>query len=701
MISSPITSCTEAIEMISKLPQEVFEKSTRTATKKLLGSIGLVTIGTYLVYALPWYLLPIGWIFMGTACCGLFSVGYACGNDLFFKNKFVNYVVGTICMLPLMYPLAYWKKRIEKKATASRDFVREIASGNFWFLSSLLQWLSLNFSFNFSKSMMVSVSFLYVFIALFFPIMTYSMGIWGLFKYYLIPLFVYHFWMSTFLKASSLSSVASKPTFFALPRWVQYLTQDFNIGVTLSHMSQNLGVPSYKWKDAYNLLKKEYENITELSFASLLINLPPVVQHVEPKNSTLSVELDEKKQDETSSPSLFDPVTHPFGLLKVDPSKPLHERINWNVAIFLCGTPLLALYGILTTPFITKTYITAFLAYYISGMGITAGYHRLFSHRSYRASLPVRIVLMLMGTSTFEGSVFEWCQDHRAHHRFTDTDKDPYNVKKGLFYSHMGWMLFKRIPGDADISDLKADPVLRFQHKYFIPLAFSLGWFLPMFICGFGWNDWKGGFFIAGVASKVLMMQCTFCINSLAHYLGEATYTDQRSPRDSFITSLVTFGEGYHNFHHEFPYDYRNGIHMSAYDPGKWLINFLSWFGFAYELKRFPSELFAKGKIQMQEKTIKRLRDQLYWGKPLDQLPRFTRAQVKEKCQKEKKQLLIIEDVIYDMSEFAEKHPGGKQYIDDYIGKDATKAFNGLVYNHSFAARNYLDLYRVALLSNE
>ncbi|EGC39055.1 hypothetical protein DICPUDRAFT_52931 [Dictyostelium purpureum] len=687
MISSPISTCTEVVEMISKLPKEVFEKSTRSATKKLIASISLVTIGAYLVYALPWYLLPIGWIFMGTACCGLFAVGYACGNDLFFKNKFVNYVVGTICMLPLMYPLDYWKKRIEKKASEGRDFVREIASGHYWYFSSLLQWLSLNFSFKFSKGMMLSVSFLYLFIALFFPLMTYGFGVWGLFKYYLIPLFVYHFWMSTFLKASSLSNFSSKPTFFALPSWVEYLTQDFNIGVTLTNMSQNIGVPSYKWKDAYKALKKEYESITELSFATLLTQLPPVVQHVGEK-STPTVELN---KEENSGEVLY----------AVHPSRPWYEKVNWKIAAFLLGTPVLAIYGILTTPYVTKTYITAFIAYYIAGMGITAGYHRLFSHRSYKAKLPVRIILMLMGTSTFEGSVFEWCQDHRAHHRFTDTDKDPYNVKKGLFYSHMGWMLLKRIPGDSDISDLEADPVLRFQHKYFVPLAFSLGWFVPMFICGLGWGDWRGGFLIAGVASKVFMMQCTFCINSLAHYLGEATYTDQRSPRDSFITSLVTFGEGYHNFHHEFPYDYRNGIHHSAYDPGKWLICLLSWFGQAYELKRFPSELFVKGKIQMAEKKIREQRDKLNWGKPISELPQYTRLEFKEKCQKEKKQWLVVENVIYDMIEFASNHPGGKQLIDDYIGKDATRAFNGAVYNHSFAARNYLDMYRCAVLKND
>ncbi|KAF2072946.1 hypothetical protein CYY_005739 [Polysphondylium violaceum] len=689
---SPIASAKEVLhEMVSKLPKEIFEKSTTKATRKLLLSIGLVTIGAMLVYVLPWYLLPIGWFFMGTACCGLFAVGYACGNDLFFKNRFVNYMVGTLCMLPLMYPLEYWKERIEKKASASRDFVKELATGPYWYLSSVIQWLQLNFSFKFSKNMLVSVSFLYIFIALFFPLMTYGFGIWGLFKYYLIPLFVYHFWMSTFLKAESLSSVSDQPTFFTLPKWVQYLAQDFNIGVTLSNMT-NL-VPSYKWKEAYNALKKEYKEISELSFSALLTKVDAPVRIIEKNNSTLSVELDTPTPSSVAAPpkrkSRFD------GL-------PWYEKVNWKTAIFLTVTPIMAFYGMFTTPFITKTYITAFLAYYIAGMGITAGYHRLFSHRSYEASFPVKLILVLMGSSTFEMSVIEWCLDHRAHHRFTDTEKDPYNINRGFLYAHMGWLFLKQEQkSDADVSDLVADPLLAFQDKYYLPISFITGWFVPMFICGLGWGDWKGGFFIAGVASKVFMMQCTFCINSLAHYIGEATYTDQRSPRDSWITSLVTFGEGYHNFHHEFPYDYRNGIHASAYDPGKWLICFLSWFGLTYNLKRFPAELFSKGKIQMIEKKVLEQRKQLFWGKPIAELPIITRAQFKSMVEKEKKQLIIIEHTVYDMSEFGATHPGGKQFIDDYNGKDATKAFNGVVYNHSYAARNILDTLRVAILENE
>nr|AOE43348.1 delta 9 fatty acid desaturase ScdA [Cavenderia deminutiva] len=687
-MTSSITSVQEVLrDMVSKLPKDVFEKSTTRATRRLIASVGLVTLGVVLVYNLPWYLLPIGWFFMGTACCGIFSVGYACGKNLFFKNRAINYTVGTILMLPLMYPLEYWK-RSEVHDTIV-DYVRDVSRTPYWWLCSLRQWAVSTVSSLDSGRMIVSAGVLYAFVAIFVPLMTYGFGLWGLFKFYLIPLFIYHLWMSTFMKASYLSfEQGDNPTFFRLPRFVQYLTQDFNIGVILTriHNQTNSVIPippAYKWKEAYQVLKKEYEGITEETFFDVLQKVGPSV----------------KKSLQTIKSDVATTEQPPKQKSKFD-GKPWYERIFWTTTIFLFATPALSIYGMATTPFNWRTYLTAFLSYYIAGIGITAGYHRLFSHRSYDASWPVRVVLTLMGTTAFEMSVIEWCHDHRAHHRYTDTDKDPYNVKRGFWWAHMGWLIFKReTEPEADVEDLKKDWVLRLQHKYYAPLAIGLGFLLPMWICGHFWGDWKGGFLIAGIASKVLMMQCTFCINSLAHYIGEATYTDQRSPRDSPITSLVTFGEGYHNFHHEFPYDYRNGIHASAYDPGKWLICFLSWFGLTYNLKRFPAELFQKGKIQMAEKKAAEERKKLFWGKPLEELPEMTRIQVRDECNKSGQRLIILNDVVYDVSEFEAKHPGGVQYIKDYIGKDATKAFEGVVYNHSFAARNILDTLRVAKLS--
>jgi len=284
--------------------------------------------------------------------------------------------------------------------------------------------------------------------------------------------------------------------------------------------------------------------------------------------------------------------------------------------LFLILTPLLSIYGLLTLEYHLKTFFICFLFYFLGGIGITAGYHRLWSHRSYDSHSIVHFVLLLMGSSAFEGSVFSWCNDHRKHHRYTDTEKDPYNITNSFFYAHMGWLFYKRPEDYSFINhDLRKSKLLQIQHDYYPIFSIVLGMLLPMFICGYFWNDYWGGFFFAGVLKTVIIMHCTFCINSVAHFWGTSTFADERTPKDSMFFSLFTFGEGYHNFHHEFPYDYRNGLHFYDYDPGKWIVYFLSLFGLTYNLKRFNKEFFDKGKIQMEQKLLDKRREQFNWGK--------------------------------------------------------------------------------------
>lgn len=207
---------------------------------------------------------------------------------------------------------------------------------------------------------------------------------------------------------------------------------------------------------------------------------------------------------------------------------------------------------------------------------MSIGYHRLWSHRSFTASPTLRLFLALAGASSVQGSILNWCQMHRAHHRYVDTPKDPYNVQKGIWWSHMGWLIFKpdpKLKGHVEIPDLLKDEVVMWQHRNFAFLCLFTSYALPFLIAKFGWNDGLGGLLYAGIIRAFLFQQATNCVNSLAHWLGDQPYADETSPRDHIFTALVTFGEGYHNFHHEFPADYRNGIRWFDYDPTKWLIS--------------------------------------------------------------------------------------------------------------------------------
>lgn len=128
------------------------------------------------------------------------------------------------------------------------------------------------------------------------------------------------------------------------------------------------------------------------------------------------------------------------------------------------------------------------------------GYHRLWSHRSYNAAQPLQIFFALAGAGAVQGSIKWWSRSHRAHHRYTDTDLDPYGAHHGFWWSHIGWMLVKpsRRPGPADIRDLKNNSIVDWQHQWFFMLAFMFGILVPAAVPGLLWNDWRGGVFFAG-----------------------------------------------------------------------------------------------------------------------------------------------------------------------------------------------------------
>ncbi|OLL24565.1 Acyl-CoA desaturase, partial [Neolecta irregularis DAH-3] len=375
------------------------------------------------------------------------------------------------------------------------------------------------------------------------------------------------------------------------------------------------------------------------------------------------------------------------------------KKIRWVNTIALIGTPLLSLYALYSTPIHTKTLIWSIIWYYCTGLGITAGYHRLWAHRSYSASLSLRIVLMLVASGAAQGSIRWWSAAHRNHHRFTDTEKDPYSMQKGFFHAHMGWIMMTPDPkkkGRSDISDLDVDPLVKFQHRHFTPIMIFMGFILPCVVAGYGWGDFRGGFFFAGILRLVVVHHATFCVNSLAHWIGDQPFDDRLTPRDHVLTAFATLGEGYHNFHHEFPIDYRNAIEWYQYDPTKWLIRLFHVLGLASGLRQFPSNEIQKGIVQQRQKKLDQWRGRLDWGVPVDQLPVIEYDDYIEAAKE--KNLILMSGVVHDVTDFISSHPGGKALIKSGIGKDMTAAFNGGVYDHSNAAHNLLATMRVGVV---
>lgn len=274
----------------------------------------------------------------------------------------------------------------------------------------------------------------------------------------------------------------------------------------------------------------------------------------------------------------------------------LPSRVDWINTVFLLIISLLALIAAPIylwhhdlNPWLKGMFVFYLLA---TGMSITLGYHRLFSHLSFKATWPVRLFTLVFGACAFENSALNWCSDHRRHHKHVDHDNDPYDITKGFFWAHIGWILFKPLPEPPldNVADLRKDKLVMWQHKWDKLIAITVGLLLPALV-GYltaGPAGALGGLLIVGTLRVFIVQQCTFFINSLCHTIGHQPYSTKCSARDSFIMSLVTYGEGYHNYHHEFQHDYRNGVKPWNFDPTKWTIWCLSKLGLASNLRRVP-----------------------------------------------------------------------------------------------------------------
>ena len=272
---------------------------------------------------------------------------------------------------------------------------------------------------------------------------------------------------------------------------------------------------------------------------------------------------------------------------------PLPEtQWRWVGILFFVALHMIGLAG---TPFYIMHYgVSAgewalfFTWVFCTSMAITVGYHRLFAHTTYKTNVLVRFLLLFFGAATFEQSALKWASQHRQHHQFTDTDQDPYNIKRGFWYAHVSWILFWKHRVNYDNApDLKLSKLVMSQHHLYTLWSLGAGIAIPMLI-GFWIGHPLGAFILAVNLRLILVMHSAFFINSYAHMFGSRDFDGNISARDHWLGAILTNGEGDHNFHHRFPNDYRNGIRWYHWDPSKWLIFFFSKLGLTWDLKRTP-----------------------------------------------------------------------------------------------------------------
>lgn len=295
--------------------------------------------------------------------------------------------------------------------------------------------------------------------------------------------------------------------------------------------------------------------------------------------------------------------------------------IHWPTTLFLLGLPTLSL---ITVPIylyfvgfnVWIWVLTAVLAV-ITEIGITAGYHRLLAHRAYEANPVVKWTLMFFATSAWQGSALRWVRGHRQHHKHIDHEEhDPYAITKGFWYAHLGWMLLEDKEPPRNCQDLEKDSWIVFQDRHYVVLAVLAGFVAPMLL-GAAMGDVWGGLLIMGVLRVVVTQQFTYLVNSAAHSFGKRPYSVDISAKDSFIVAVLTQGEGWHNYHHKFEADYRNGVKWWQWDPTKWMIFSLSTVGLTRRLRRMPKEEILKARLQVE---ALRLKSRGYQQEKLDQM---------------------------------------------------------------------------------
>ena len=270
------------------------------------------------------------------------------------------------------------------------------------------------------------------------------------------------------------------------------------------------------------------------------------------------------------------------------------KKLVWVNILWFGITTLLAVIGLPLYIYYYNFSVSAWVIFGVWSVGtmmaITLGYHRLFAHRAFKSNRLLVFLNLLFGAAAFKGSALEWASQHRDHHRYTDTPRDPYNIKQGFWYAHMGWFLFHKHEKNLEnVTDLSADPMVTNQHRYWGIWAWGAGVVLPLVI-GLLCGDFWGVFFLAGVARFVVISQSVFLINSACHYFGKPNYDVNSSAKDSWVCALLTHGEGYHSYHHRFPSDYRNGVKWHHWDPTKWMVKAFSWIGWTWDLKVMPKK---------------------------------------------------------------------------------------------------------------
>mmetsp|Transcript_3965 Transcript_3965/g.9567 ORF Transcript_3965/g.9567 Transcript_3965/m.9567 type:complete len:345 (-) Transcript_3965:602-1636(-) len=301
-------------------------------------------------------------------------------------------------------------------------------------------------------------------------------------------------------------------------------------------------------------------------------------------------------------------------------------NMNWPYIVFFTTVHVTAVMGLFRIrDCSSETLFFSYILWPLSGYGVTAGAHRLWAHRTYEAHFLFRAWLAFANSIAYQGSIYSWAINHRIHHAYAETNADPHNSTRGFFYSHIGWLLLKKHPDrleaekKLDTTDLWEDPFVRIQHKCDPFYAFYFVWFLPAQVAYYGWGeDYWNGFFVPGAFRYCTVLHFTFLVNSAAHLWGDRPYDSTLVAGDNPLVNFFCGGEGWHNWHHKYPFDYacsEFGV-TSQFNPTKVFIDTMATLGLVWGRKRATSA-WALTRTRRDRESAAAARD----GAPMNRAP--------------------------------------------------------------------------------
>lgn len=294
--------------------------------------------------------------------------------------------------------------------------------------------------------------------------------------------------------------------------------------------------------------------------------------------------------------------------------KKFKARVQWSnvgVNVFIHAGFFVGLYYLITLRPLGLTYLWFFAITVLCNLSVTIGVHRLWSHRSFKCNRTLKLILMFFYTMAGQTSIFHWVQIHRVHHKFSETIKDPLDFNRGFFFAHVGWYCLSYHPEcekemkRIDMDDIKSDKDIMLQYKYY-DIVFTILNIMSVLIPWYFWNEslvvafWTC--FVSRFAINFTQLNFT---NSANHFFGTRPYDKAQSATDNIACTLFSFGEGYHNYHHVFPYDYHGAEFgdLGHYNLSAFLIDFFASIGWVHDRKKVSADMVKRRVLRTGDGT--------------------------------------------------------------------------------------------------